>query len=395
MLTRRDILKLAAGETAVQAFIPQTSRADSAAGKSIQERLPAGLPPGIGAIISNTLKSQPADINTDWFGTMLMHGLLQWEPRGFPEIRPFAANWLDHHRNTAGVARYSGPASRTFNAGGIEITSYCSHYGLAFPCYWMARLFDDSAAATVCTDIGEFILHRAARNKRGLVAHDDNANCEFAIPDACYYVDGALMLAADLSGQHADVLRRQAIIQILSYTDVFLSKDTGLARTVLFKDELGKTYWTRASGWLLWAMINVLDHLPVDDPDAAKIISGLNTLAGGVSRVQDAGGGFHVLLDDPSTPLETTGTTMFASGLHTAVRRGWLSSSFNGTIEKAWSFVKGNITAEGNIVHAYTGWALPAERRDMTMMDRSKMGWIPGFILLAANELTFNKVEGQ
>ncbi len=49
--------------------------------------------------------------------------------------------------------------------------------------------------------------------------------------------------------------------------------------------------------------------------------------------------------------------------------------------------MEGNITPEGNILHAYTGWAVPAENRVMSM-DEHRMEWIPGMILLAANELT-------
>jgi len=382
MVTRREILKLALAG----AFVPPMTGAEAVT--SVKDRLPQSLPAGVAAIIANTLSLNPASLNTDWFGTMLMYGLLQWESRGFPEVRAFAQAWLDYHRKSPEVSKYDGPVSRRFKAGGIEITSYCGQFGLAFPCYWMARLFHDATARSVCTDIADFILHQSARNRLGMVAHDDNA--EFAIPDTCYFAAGPLILAAMLSQEHGEVYRRQAILQLRTYTDVFLVKEIGLARTVLLKDGLGKTYWTRASGWLLWAMVTVLDNLPRGDPNTEQILKDLRLLAGGIKRVQDPGGGFHVLLDDPATPLETTGSAMFAAGLHWAIRKGWLADSFGSTVARAWSFVKGNITDDGNDVHVYTGWALPAEKR-MMLMDRVKMGWIPGFILLAANELTIDE----
>jgi hypothetical protein len=46
-----------------------------------------------------------------------------------------------------------------------------------------------------------------------------------------------------------------------------------------------------------------------------------------------------------------------------------------------------NITPDGNIRQAYTGWAVPAEQ-GIVEMDKRSMGWIPGFILSAAHELT-------
>ncbi len=45
-----------------------------------------------------------------------------------------------------------------------------------------------------------------------------------------------------------------------------------------------------------------------------------------------------------------------------------------------------NLTAEGGVNQAYTGWAVPAEQGLMSM-DEQPMEWIPGFILCVANEL--------
>ena len=77
---------------------------------------------------------------------------------------------------------------------------------------------------------------------------------------------------------------------------------------------------------------------------------------------------------------------MCALGFHESVRCGWLPSLFAGAAQRAWDFVRRNITDAGDIRQAYTGWAVPAERRVMSI-DEIKMGWIPGFILCVANEM--------
>jgi rhamnogalacturonyl hydrolase YesR len=197
------------------------------------------------------------------------------------------------------------------------------------------------------------------------------------------------MFASTFSEKYEEVFRRQALIQLRTYTDVFLAKERGLARTVLLKTGLGETYWTRASGWLLWAMISVLEHLPAHAPEAEGILQDLKLLAEGIAHVQDASGGFHVFLDDPASPLETTGSAMFAMGLHEAIRNAWLPDSFRGLVERAWNFVQGNINDDGSIEHVYSGWAIPAEKRLM-QMNHVATGWVPGFILLAANEMTMD-----
>ncbi|MCW5983272.1 MAG: glycoside hydrolase family 88 protein [Bryobacteraceae bacterium] len=368
LLNRRDILALAAASAA------------SAQGNANR------LPRGVGAIVSSSLRLEPSAVNTDWFGTVLMEGLLRWRARGVEEVRPFARAWLDHHLQSGSVARYSGPKSRIFQAGGIPMTTYAGHYGLALPCDEMARQFGDDRARRVVIGVAAVILHHAARNHLGLAAHDDGAR--FAIPDTCFFVAEALMRAWRLEPASGTAFLDHAVYQLRAYIDAFLIRETGLARTILEDGKLGNTYWTRASGWLLWAITAVLRHLPPHHAEYPRFLKDLRALAGGMARVQDAGGGFHVLLDEPATPLETTGAAMFAMGAHEGVRRGWLDASYRPAIERAWGFVQGNITDEGKIRNAYTGWAVPAERREIDdEMDRHDMGWIPGFILRTSDEL--------
>jgi rhamnogalacturonyl hydrolase YesR len=354
-------------------------------GFSMKAELPRGTPPGVAAIIKRTLGEQPAAINTDWFGTCLMKGLLEWTGRGGPEGREFARAWFESHLNSKEVSSYSGSKGRVVRVGGIPITTYAGHFGLAFPCFELYRQLRDERARRVCIEVADLILHQTARNRFGMVMHEDGA--DFTIPDVCFFAVVPLMIAFRLDQEQGRVYRDQAVFQLRAFNDVFLDKETGLARTILYKDGLGKTYWTRATGWLLWAICGVLRHLPPDDPQRQGFIDDLNLLARGIERSQDSSGGLRVLLNEPASPLETTGTAMCAMGLHEAIRMRWIRAAFAGTSDRAWEFVKSRVTTDGEVVGAYTGWAVPAEKGVMTMDDKSRMGWIPGFILSAAAEM--------
>lgn len=350
---------------------------------AVLTKLPAGTPPGVAAIISETLRSAPGSHNTDWFGTLLMQGLLNWGKQ-VAEAAAFARAWLDFHLTSGRVSPYSGHRSRVVDAGGIKITTYCGQFGLAFPCYELFRQSRDERARRVCIDVANIILHRTARNRYGMVNHADND--DFAIPDSCYFVVTPLMIAYAIDPLHGTAWRKQAVYQLRTYTDVFLDRDKGLAKTILLKDGIGKTYWTRATGWLLWSITGVLRHLPASDPSFESFLADLRTLAGGIAKAQDLSGALHLYMDEPASPAETTGTAMCAMGLHEAVRRGWLPPAYGPVAAKAWEYVKTKITPEGSIVGAYTGWAVPAEQREIEM-DKIAMGWIPGFILSAAAEM--------
>jgi rhamnogalacturonyl hydrolase YesR len=94
-----------------------------------------------------------------------------------------------------------------------------------------------------------------------------------------------------------------------------------------------------------------------------------------------------VLLDEPTTPLETTGTIMFAVALQESMRQNWLPESFRDVVSQAWRFAENRITDDGRVLQVYTGWAVPAEQRLMSM-DEHNMEWIPGFVLCAADLLS-------
>jgi hypothetical protein len=388
LFTRRRFIDL----TAKCAVVSMLARGDLLRAADGRIALPPGAPDGVGAIIEATLRRAPETVNTDWFGTLLMHGLLRWSKRGVCDARAYAEAWLSHHANQENVARYQGPKSRIYRVGGIPITTYCSHFGLAMPCYEIAAQYDNPIARQVCVEMGSVIVEHASRNEKlGLINHDDVG--EVIIPDASYFIVSPLMISAEFNDKERRRFHDVACEQMRHYIDVFLVRETGLAKTMYLPDEdsLGKTYWTRASGWLMWAMTSLLRFLPETDPRRAGFIADLRTLARGVGKKQDASGGLHVLLDDASTPLETTGTAMFADGVHESIRRGWLDGAeFQPAVDKAWAFVRKNITDDGNIVRAFTGWARPAEERRM-VMDHQKQEWVPGFILRVSDEMTLRE----
>lgn len=316
---------------------------------------------------------------------MQLLGALRWGRRGIAEVRPFVEAWLTHHLRTKDVAKYSGNRSRTVWAGGIPITTYAGHFGISQVCEEMVAQFGDDRARKVAEDVAAIVLHRTARNRLGLIGHDDTA--EFAIPDVTFFAVSSLMIGAALDAQNATAYRENALYQLRTSIDAFLVKETGLAKTLYRNDGVGKTYWTRASGWLLWAMTAMLQRLDPKHQSFNGCTSDLRRLVDGMVRVQEPNGGFHVLLDDPSTPLDSTGPAMFALGVQRAVRAGWLPRSYAQAAGKAWDFVKANLTDGGVLRNTYYVWALPAENRDMRLRDETT-GWAMGFVLAAADEMT-------
>lgn len=400
---RRDFIKLsgqtAMGLVAVNSFgyyekqwnCPETFL------KNVNPRNINLLPSGFRAVVNHIMSKKPEYWNTDWDGTMAIEALLGWKTRGVPEALEYAKKWLDFHiesdyklSDDEFYDTYSGPHSRIIRGKHLPFTMYSGFFGLPFPCYEIYRSTGDERAKQICLDVANAILHVAARDQRGLVLHDDGVRKGefinfFTIPDTMYFVTKALMIASVLDDKIGDVYREQALFQIKTGTSFYLDKEKNIARTVLYPNGVGNTFWCRASGWLSYALTGVLRFLPENHPEFGNIAIELKRLADGVKKYQGLNGGLHVLIDQPETPEETSGTAMCIASIKEAVTKGWIPDKYDEFLEKGWNFIKKNVSGEGRITGVYTGWAIPAEERRIIMDQlNSERGWIPAVVLNAA-----------
>jgi len=86
------------------------------------------------------------------------------------------------------------------------------------------------------------------------------------------------------------------------------------------------TFWARGNGWALAGLLDTVERLPDDHPDRDALADTFREVAGAVRERQDASGFFHHVLDDPTSPLETSGTLMFAYAFRKGVDVGLLEA---------------------------------------------------------------------
>jgi len=96
-------------------------------------------------------------------------------------------------------------------------------------------------------------------------------------------------------------------------------------------------FWGRGDGWVAAGMSELLETLPLDNPDRPRIMEGYQKMMAALLRYQDAHGMWHQLIDDPTAWPETSCTGMFAFAFITGVKEGWLDADTYGpAARKAW-----------------------------------------------------------
>ncbi|CAG0968379.1 partial Unsaturated rhamnogalacturonyl hydrolase YteR, partial [Anaerolineae bacterium] len=113
-------------------------------------------------------------------------------------------------------------------------------------------------------------------------------------------------------------------------------------------------FWSRAMGWYMMALVDVLDILPPDHPGRAELIALLRDTAPGIARYQDPASGLWWQVTDQAhregNYLEASASAMFTYAFARAVQRGWLDPSYGEAAKKAFAGITAKlitVTPEG------------------------------------------------
>lgn len=99
-------------------------------------------------------------------------------------------------------------------------------------------------------------------------------------------------------------------------------------------------YWSRGNGWVLAALVRVMEQLPEKDKAYKELKKDFILMCGSIAACQREDGFWNVSLLSPSTygGKETTGTSLFVYGICWGIRKGYLKeSAFLPVVQKAWN----------------------------------------------------------
>lgn len=155
------------------------------------------------------------------------------------------------------------------------------------------------------------------------------------------------------------------VLQFTAAYDASLDPASGLCRHAF--DETRSMYWAdrdtglsphvwlRALGWFAMAMVDTLDHLPVDHPGRDRVHANLVSLLEAVQRHADpATNLWYQIPDQPGRPLnylESSGSLMILTSIAKSLRTGLLTGArWEQALETGWANATSSflsVTAEG------------------------------------------------
>jgi len=139
--------------------------------------------------------------------------------------------------------------------------------------------------------------------------------------------------------------------QILDFNTQVWDSSANLYMHAHFSDNNVKMpYWSRANGWAIWAMSEVLMNLPKDHPKYNLILEHFRKHVASLAKLQDVSGFWFNVLNRPDSPKEISGTAIFTMAIARGVTNGWLDAKkYKPIAEKGWDAIKTEIEPDGTV----------------------------------------------
>jgi len=149
------------------------------------------------------------------------------------------------------------------------------------------------------------------------------------------------------------------------------------------RDDQGrKLFWSRGNGWVFAGIANILDALPKDTPERARLENLFREMAAKLKSLQKSDGYWPPsLLAPENSPAETSGTGFYTFGLAWGIRHGLLDANeYRPAVDKGWAALARAVNEDGRL-----GWVQQVSDRPDQVAESDTQFYGTGAFLLAAS----------
>ena len=267
----------------------------------------------------------------------------------------YAEQYLDTDRYSQFVRRWADPH---LESGLIQET-----VNTTAPFLCVLELYKQTGEQKyydACEARARFCMAQAARADEGALEHT-----VVGVPDTFrsqIWADTLFMVALFLArwGAHTgnEMYLHEAVRQMKLHYKYLRDEENGLlyhAYNCRLRSHMSAVHWGRANGWGIIAGLLIYEQLPTELAERSQIRRTIVEHLQAMAKVQEKKGGFHTVLDEADTYLETTATAAFSFGVYRAIKLGWLGEEWREQAQAAGGFLHEHIAQDGTVEQASGG----------------------------------------
>lgn len=146
-----------------------------------------------------------------------------------------------------------------------------------------------------------------------------------------------------------------------------------------------KVFWSRGNGWVFAGISRLIEYLPSNDPERAKLLSIYRRMAAELIKRQSPDGFWRANLDDPEDVPnpESSGTGFFCFGLAWGINHHILDrKTYLPAVKKAYAALSSAVGPDGKVQ-----WGQQVDARPNPAQQSSTHEYVTGAFLLASGEV--------
>ncbi|MGO8719882.1 MAG: glycoside hydrolase family 88 protein [Acidobacteriaceae bacterium] len=312
-----------------------------------------------------------------------------------------------------GLGTYSGFVYGIFK-GWLARESFRSEFDYNAPGVALLRVFDQTGDANLFSAAKRHADYLSGFRKTDSGAYMRYENAAFELPpelpsdhmDAfaaeqlrsqvkdggpCIFVDSMHVEGPFFAKMHritGDEFYRQLALQSLT-SQVDLLFDPAKELFNHFWIEQTKSpngvFWGRGNCWGLLGLLETMDQLPENDPEIKPLQGVLVRVVERMAQLQESNGGWHTVLDDPSSYVETSISAFMVAVLARSMMRSWIEPSrYEPVMGSAMSFLLDHVRDDG-LLEGVSFETFPSTRIEhyRTLSLNGMVPWGQGALLVA------------
>lgn len=274
------------------------------------------------------------DINNwEWAQGVGMYGLYKcYKELGKKEYLDYLIKWYDNH--LAGEL-----PDRNVNTTAPMLT-------LAY----LAEETGRNDYMALCLDWAEWIMNDMAKTEEGGIQHrvSGGENYNQLWSDTLFMTVLFLAKMGVMTGneKYIEEVKKQFLMHIKYLYDT----KTGLwfhGWTFEGRHNFANAHWARGNCWFTICVAELADLIGLEGAFGQYVADTLTSQVEALSKYQHKSGGWHTLIDDPTSYLEASAAAGFGYGILKAARLGIIDKKYKPIGEKALEYVISNIGEDG------------------------------------------------
>jgi rhamnogalacturonyl hydrolase YesR len=117
----------------------------------------------------------------------------------------------------------------------------------------------------------------------------------------------------------------------------------------------GPVAWGRGNGFAALGLMEALSAMPQTQPPRARLLAIYRRQMAAMKANQAPDGAWREIIDQPGAYREETATAMLLSAMARGIRLGWIDTSYQPIVLRAWRALSAHIVEDGALVDVCTG----------------------------------------